>query len=370
MTPPYRLDDPSGLLSPSLLIFRDLLVANITTMIAQAGSAERLRPHVKTHKMPAIVGLLESMGIRKHKCAIIAEAEMVAEAGGRDVLLAYPLVGPNVARLMTLRDRFPEVTFRVVVDSREGVEELARAVGLAGQGPLDVLIDLDVGMGRTGIAPADADGLARRIAGLSDLQLGGLHAYDGHIRDLDPSDRSASARGGIEATFALADRLASEGISVPRLVMGGTPTFPIHARLERPGVECSPGTSVLHDHSYDSKFPDLPYVPAAAILTRVISRPGLGRICLDVGTKAVAADPADDRIRLLDLPDASLGKQSEEHLVVETEHAPGLPPGTPLLAIPTHICPTCALHAFALVVEEGRVTDRWEVRARDRQLRI
>src|SRR5262245_59078459 len=95
----YSIDDPSRLLSPSLLIFRSLVRQNLQAMIAMARGAERLRPHVKTHKMAEVVRLAEAAGIRKHKCATIAEAEMVARAGGRDVLLGYPLVGPNVDRL-------------------------------------------------------------------------------------------------------------------------------------------------------------------------------------------------------------------------------------------------------------------------------
>src|SRR3954453_21817894 len=112
----YRLNDPSRFLSPSLVIDRALVRRNLEAMIALARGADRLRPHVKTHKMPAIVRLCEAMGIRKHKCATIAEAEMVAAAGGADVLLAYPLVGPNIARLARLIRTFPGTTFRALVD--------------------------------------------------------------------------------------------------------------------------------------------------------------------------------------------------------------------------------------------------------------
>src|SRR3954463_6822399 len=115
----YRLDDPSRLLSPSLLIYRAILRRNLEDMIALARGADRLRPHVKTHKMAEVVRLSERMGVRKHKCATIAEAEMVARAGGTDVLLAYPLVGPNIARLARLVRAFPETTFRAVVDDPE-----------------------------------------------------------------------------------------------------------------------------------------------------------------------------------------------------------------------------------------------------------
>ena len=102
MDPRYRIDDSDSLLSPSLVIFRDLVRQNLEAMVRMARGTDRLRPHVKTHKMPGIVRMAEGIGIHKHKCATIAEAEMLAKAGGTDVLLAYPLVGPNVARLARL----------------------------------------------------------------------------------------------------------------------------------------------------------------------------------------------------------------------------------------------------------------------------
>jgi D-threonine aldolase len=372
MEHPYRLNDPSRFLSPSLLIDRTLVRRNLEAMIALARGPSRLRPHVKTHKMPAIVRLCESLGIHKHKCATIAEAEMVAAAGGTDVLLAYPMVGPNIARLARLIRKFPATTFRALVDHPVSAEALAAGMRACDR-PLPVLIDLDVGMGRTGIAPDDsAVGLAVMIDGLPDLVLDGLSAYDGHIKDVTITDRRRSAAAGIERTLALRDRLEKLGLPVRRLVMGGTPTFPIHAALDVPGVsvECSPGTSTLHDHSYATRYPDLPFTPAAVLLGRVTSRPRPGRLCLDLGHKAVAADPVGPRLSLLDIPEATLGIHSEEHLVVDTPHASEFPPGTPVLAIPTHICPTCALHRRASILENGELVDEWEIVARDRTLSI
>ncbi len=370
MNPTYRVDDPSTLLSPSLLIFPEILRRNAQTMIEMAGGAERLRPHVKTHKMPEVVRALEEMGIHKHKCATIAEAEMVAQAGGKDVLLAYPLVGPNIARMVALVDRYPETTFRALVDDRDAAQALSDAMVGSTRGPFSVLIDLELGMGRTGIAPERAFDLALALTAMPGLHLDGLHAYDGHIHDPDPEQRLRAARPGIDASLALRERLRARGIKADCLVLGGTPTFPIHAALREPGVECSPGTCLLHDHGYGSRFADLPFTPAAVLFTRVISRPRPDRVCLDLGYKAVASDPKGDRVRLLDLPDAKIVGQNEEHLVVETPESDRLPPGTALLAIPTHICPTCALHAFAYVIEDGRVTDRWAVAARDRVLQV
>jgi D-threonine aldolase len=159
---------------------------------------------------------------------------------------------------------------------------------------------------------------------------------------------------------------------VPRLVLGGTPTFPVFARMDLPGMECSPGTCVLHDHGYGTRFADLAgFVPAALLLTRVISRPTSTRITLDLGYKAVASDPpAGKRCVLLNVPDYEPLLQNEEHFVVETPAAGRFEPGAEVYALPTHICPTCAMHRQAYVVEDGRVTGTGDIAARDRMLTI
>jgi D-serine deaminase-like pyridoxal phosphate-dependent protein len=359
------------MLSPALVVFVDLVRRNLDAMIALARKPERLRPHVKTHKMPAVVRMLEERGIHTHKCATIAEAEMIAAAGGRDLLLAYPLVGPNIARMARLADAFPETTFRALVDDPEAARALSAAIRSSRRGRLPVLIDLEVGMGRTGIDPAAADDLARLVTTLPGLTFDGLHAYDGHIRTVDPAERVLAARPGLDAVLALRDRLQAAGIDPGRLVLGGTPTFPVHAALEEPATECSPGTCIFHDASYARTFPDLPFTPAAALLTRVVSRPRPGRRCLDLGHKAVAADPpAGKRVVLLNVPDYQSVIHNEEHLVVETPAAENFQPGDEVYAMPSHICPTCALHAFAYVVENGRVSGTWDIASRDRVLTV
>jgi D-serine deaminase-like pyridoxal phosphate-dependent protein len=366
----YALRDPSELLSPGLLIYRSLVRRNLRDMIAMARGAERLRPHVKTHKMAEIVRLAESLGIRRHKCATIAEAEMAAAAGGTDVLLSYPLTGPNLKRFAHLVRGYRGTTFRATVDHPDS----ARALSAAAEGlerPVPVLVDLEIGMGRTGIDPGDsAAELYALVDRLPNLVADGLHAYDGQIHETDLAARRAAARPGMERALALRDRLLKRGLDVPRMVMGGTPTFPIHAELDVPGAEFSPGTIVLQDDGYAARYPDMAFTPAALLLTRVISHPRPGRICLDLGHKAVAADPAGPRARVLGLDDARPVVHSEEHLVLETSRAEDFPIGTALLAIPTHICPTVALHRRASVIEDGELVAQWEVTARDRVLGI
>jgi D-serine deaminase-like pyridoxal phosphate-dependent protein len=126
----------------------------------------------------------------------------------------------------------------------------------------------------------------------------------------------------------------------------------------------------LQDHGYGTRFTDIEgFQPAALLLTRVISRPTANRITLDLGYKAVASDPpAGKRCVLLNVPDYEPVLQNEEHLVVETPAAGHFQPGDDVYALPTHICPTCAMHRQAYVVEAGKVTGTWGIVARDRML--
>lgn len=168
--------------------------------------------------------------------------------------------------------------------------------------------------------------------------------------------------------LALRAKLQAEGLSVPRLVAGGTPTFPIHA--SRTDRECSPGTYVFWDFGYGNRFKDLDFQLAAILLVRVISKPGDNRLCLDLGHKAVAAENPHPRVFFPQLPDAIAVSQSEEHLVIETPRANEFSVGDCLYGVPRHICPTVALHGTVVVVENGRATTRWQVQARERKLTI
>ena len=128
---------------------------------------------------------------------------------------------------------------------------------------------------------------------------------------------------------------------------------------------------MIHDHGYNSRYPDLGFVPAALLLTRVISKPAANRLTFDLGYKAVASDPpAGKRCILLNVPEYQMVLQSEEHLVVETPAAVHFALGDVVYAVPTHICPTCAMHRQAQVVEDGQVREQWEIIARDRFLTI
>ena len=347
----FRVENESEIQSPNLLVRRERVDANLRKMIALAGDTERLRPHVKTHKMPALVELQLALGIAKFKCATLREAEMCAASGATDVLLAYQPVGPNVRRFHELSRAFPDTKFSTITDDARIACELASA-----EHPVELLVDLDLGQHRTGIAPdARAAELYRTIGRTPGLRAGGLHAYDGHITDSDPAARAAACEAAFAPVAALRAQLLAEGLAVPRIVAGGSPTFPMHAR--RGGVECSPGTCVFWDAGYGAKFPDLDFAPAATVLTRVVSHPGENRLCLDLGHKAIASEMPHPRVIFPQLPDATFVTHSEEHLVIETPRAAEFPVGTALHGIPWHICPTVALHDRAFVVENHRVTE-------------
>jgi D-serine deaminase-like pyridoxal phosphate-dependent protein len=368
----YAIENADEIPSPALLVYPDRADENIRRLVAIAGTVSRLRPHMKTHKLPEIARLHLARGIRKVKCATIAEAEMLADAGIDDILLAYQPVGPAIARLMALRSRYPSTTFRAVADDDATARAIAAAAERDGR-PIDLFVDLDVGMHRTGIEPDAALPLCRLLATLPGVTFGGLHAYDGHLRDPDLATRQAEADAGFARVEALTRVLEADGITIPRIVAGGTPTLPCHASRTDPRIELSPGTTVFWDAGYGRGLPDLDFQHAALVLTRVVSKPGGSRVCLDLGHKAVASEMPHPRVVLFsgdaEVPGTFVG-HSEEHLVMETPAAESLRVGDALYGVPWHVCPTVALHGTAVVVRDGRAVDRWRVTARERALTI
>jgi D-serine deaminase-like pyridoxal phosphate-dependent protein len=367
----YRIADTSQIISPGLILYRDMVEQNLDQMVAIAGNPGRLRPHCKTHKTRQIARMELARGITKHKCATFAEAEMLADCGVQDIVLAYNLVGPNIGRAVRFLQRFPNVNFIVTADHPKPVQELGAAIAAANQ-RIGVLLDVDTGQHRTGmVVGAEAKALYRLISQTAGLIPAGFHVYDGHQHQSSRDERRAAVDAEFNRVSEFRDQLVAEGLPVPRLVCGGTASFPIYAAKQDPTIELSPGTCVFNDAGYSEKFPDLVFPPATLMLTRVVSRPSSDRITLDLGYKAVASDPpAGSRITFPDLPDAKQVLQNEEHLVLQTELANNFQPGDELFAVPRHICPTCALHREIFVISQGRLVDRWEVASRDRWITI
>ena len=361
-----ELSQIEGVPSPSLVIFPEKIRANIKLMIKIAAGPERLRPHVKTHKMAEVVALQQEQGVRKFKCATLAEMRMLLTCRANDILLAMQPVGPITESLVQLSKEYPDTRFSTLVDNSETLKTIETLCDQSGAN-LGIYLDINCGMNRTGIVPGEASKkLYQRIHQSKSVILGGLHVYDGHIRDSNIGDRTEHCRRDWEAVDAFIDSLEESDFPIPNIIAGGSPTFPVHARRE--GVDLSPGTTLLWDFGYGDAFPDLPFQHAAFLLTRVLSKPSENLVCLDIGHKSVAAEMPHPRVRLLGLEDAAFISQSEEHLVIETDKAAILSVGDVIYGIPRHICPTVALHNKVVVATEGKSNIYWEVVARDRIL--
>ena len=373
----YAIADTSNIFSPALLVYREIVDRNLRKMIAIAGGVGRLRPHCKTHKMPAVTKIELALGITKHKCATFAEAEMLADCGVKDIFLAYNLVGPNMGRAVKFLQKYPDVKFAVTADDALMIAALSDAMVASGT-TIHVLLDLDSGLHRTGVsAGPQAAELYQQIIDAPGLAAGGFHLYDGHNHQTDLDERKAAVRVTWEPAARLRDEFVSRGWSVPSIVCGGTGSFPIYAAMTDPVIELAPGTCVFHDSGYGASFPDMDFEPAVAMLTRVISRPAPDRVTCDLGNKSVASDPPKGtRVtrtvfkNASGLPDAEQVLHNEEHLVLQTPLAERYQPGDELLGIPKHVCPTSALHKQAYVIEGGRVVEMWDVTGRDRFITI
>ena len=365
----YTVTNPDEIDSPALLIYPKRAKQNIERLIELAGGVDRLRPHVKTHKMAEVAQMHLELGINRFKCATIAEAEMLATAGAADILLAYQPVGPRGDRLVALAGAFPAVAFGCVVDNVPTAEQLAAKAEKAGV-VLNVWVDTDNGLARSGIAPGkEALDLYYRLADLTGLEVQGLHVYDGHIRMANLDERRTAGDAAFTAVEELILQIKAAGLGTPNIVVGGSPSFSIHK--SRPDVILSPGTFIFWDAGYASICPELPFEWAALVMTRVLSKPGNNRLCLDVGSKGAAPDKAlEQRIQFLNLPEApTFISQNEEHLVIAIENAADYQVGDVLYGVPGHVCTTVNLYEEATVIgPDGRVADKWQVIARRRQI--
>ncbi len=364
----YSIENANDVASPTLLIYPDRIEENLRRMISLVGDVLKLRPHVKTHKIPQVIAMKRAVGIDKFKTSTIAESEMTASAGGKDVLMAYQPVGPNVRRFVELIRRFPGTRFSALVDNPRSLLEIAKCA--KSEGVVACLyVDLNVGMNRTGIAPGpEATQLYKMLATTEGVSAGGLHAYDGHLHEPDFAKISEQAELAFNPVARMLDELHASHLEVPNIVAAGTPTSLLLAKKER--VEVGLGTTVLWDFGQQQTSPYLDFQNAAVLLARVISRPTSNRICLDLGHKAVASEMVQPRVRWFGLEDASIVMHNEEHMVLETNKSDSYPVGTVVYGIPRHICPTVALHNEVWVVKDRIASEKWPVVARARCITI
>jgi D-serine deaminase-like pyridoxal phosphate-dependent protein len=363
----YHINNISELDSPALLIYLDRVKDNIATLKTMIDDITRVRPHIKTHKAKEAIQLCMEAGILKFKCATIAEAELLAICEAPDVLLAYQPSGPKLERLIHIIKQYPKSKFSCLADNLLSATEISKAAVTNGI-EINIYIDLNVGMNRTGIRPGSAAlDLYKACSHLAGIRLMGLHAYDGHIHASDIVQRTRICEEAFEPVEKMKLSIVEAGYPEPVIVAGGSPTFPIHAK--RKAVECSPGTFIYWDKGYLDLFPDQAFLPAALVLARIISLPGETTVCIDLGHKSIA--PENDlqhRVSFLNAPELVFIGQSEEHLVADAGVGHSWKIGDVLFGIPMHVCPTIALYDTANIIEKGAVTGSWKNIARDRKI--
>jgi len=362
----FTLSHPEQIDSPALLVYTARAKENIQQALSVVKNPNRLRPHVKTNKAAEACQLMMDAGIRAFKCATIAEAEMLVKAGAKDILLAYQPVGPKQERWLNLIQSTAGISFSCLIDNYPIATQLSK---LAEKNNLTfrVYIDLNAGTNRTGIAPGDsAEKLYRDCIPLENLEVVGFHVYDGHLRQPDIEDRKKACDEGYQPIADMYKRLTKEGHAL-EVIAGGSTTFTIHAN--RPEATCSPGTFIYWDQGYGEGLPEQAFKPAALVMTRIISLPGPGLVCLDLGHKSIAAEnPLPNRVTFLNADDLTPVSQSEEHLVLQTSSHHPYRVGDVFYGIPYHICPTVALYDHVSTIVDGKKTGEWKVMARDKRI--
>ncbi|HTB25778.1 MAG TPA: D-TA family PLP-dependent enzyme [Puia sp.] len=362
----FEVENIDEIDSPALLVFPARAKENIHKLTEKI-NVQYLRPHVKTNKTAEVCSMMMESGIRKFKAATIAEAEMLGMIKAPDALLAYPVNGPKIKRLISLIKKYPGTKFSSLVDRNDNAQILSRLFKDAGL-TADVYIDLNVGMNRTGIAPENALDLYREIKSLPSINVLGLHAYDGHLKDPNLKTRTENCKNAFAPVLALKIEMEKLAGHPMTLIAGGSPTCFIHgAAGDR---ECSPGTFIFWDKGNKEQLPEQPFEWAAILVCRVISIPAPGKICVDLGHKSVAAENPQPRIFFLNAPEIIPTSQSEEHLVLEVPDNSKFKTGDVLYGVPWHICPSVALYEKAHIVENNRVTGFWKVVARDRGISL
>lgn len=366
----WKINSETLVDTPFLAVYEKNMLFNIQSLITFVdGDTQRLRPHIKTHKIGEIIALFKTYKIDKVKCATIAEAELSAMNHISDVLLAYQPVGLKQQRWIQLIKKYPNTHFSTIVDNLETAEQLA---DLAKKNNLilNIYLDINTGMNRTGVAIADNwEDLANAIIQLPKLHFLGLHIYDGHIKGTVKQRKVDAAYSFDEINKGLSKVQLTLKHKL-KIVAGGSNTFPFYATVK--DVECSPGTFIFWDANYQIQLPEQDFKHAAVIVATVISKPTSKTICIDIGYKSVASEnPLEKRLVILNDENLIPIAHSEEHLVLENKGDKNYSIGETIYALPYHVCPTCALYESVHVVNDAHdICDQWLVKARNKKISI
>ncbi len=353
--------------TPAALVDLDRLEHNIARMAAYAKEHSlALRPHIKTHKSMSVAASQLSAGAEGLTCATPAEAGVMS-AVCDDILLAYPAIGPKLARLMALPR---EVRLTVALDSTVAVDDLARAARGADR-LVRVYVELDVGMHRVGVSAwDDAIALARRVRGSTPLEYAGIAFYPGHIRsNMDSQDASLAALGA-----ALKSAVAAmEGAGVAPAVVSGGSTPTVWRTHEVGGItEIRPGTYVYNDRGTAVMGACAPDDCAFTVLATVVSTSVPNQAVIDAGAKALGREPIRGEAgegwgALVDRPDVVVSRMSEEHGILDLSRTGWRPQvGELVRVVPNHVCIVVHLNDVMYGVRGERVEKSWRVDARGR----
>lgn len=364
------------LFTPAVVVDLDRVRANVARMLAYVdGDPSRWRVHLKTTKMTVVWRELLHAGVRRFKCATTREAVVlldlleVLSVTDADLLVAYPLLGPGLKHVRELAERFPGVRVSTLTETAE------HAAGVPPN--LGVFIDVNPLMNRTGV-PMDAidriESIAR-AAGAAAGRFRGIHFYDGHIRTPGVEDRQAEAWALYRQLVRIIEHLRTNDIPVDEVISSGTRTFPAALAFQplrevQVDHQVSPGTVVFSDMATEENAAELDFEPAAAVLSRVVSRPAPDIVTCDAGSKALAAEAGDPCARAIGWPDLEALKPSEEHLPMRARSGSLPSVGEVLRLVPRHVCPTVNLADEAIVIEAGHSPriEPIEARGHDRPL--
>ncbi|MGQ0719932.1 MAG: alanine racemase [Candidatus Eiseniibacteriota bacterium] len=360
----------SELETPAVLVDLDVLERNLRDMADLARSAGvALRPHWKTHKCPEIARRQIAAGAVGGTVAKPTEAEAFLDAGFTDLLIATPVVDP--AKIGRIIARARDAAVAVLIESAEGAARWDEGARRAGTW-VPVLLEVDSGMGRTGVAPGPAAvELARGIARRPGLRLLGVMTHAGHAYEAaSPEAVAAAGRTEGERLVGTAEEIRSAGIDCPVVSVGSTPTVRHSARV--PGVtEIRPGNYVFHDRTQVG----LGVVPeercALTVLATIVARPSPRRIVVDAGSKTLSSDRARGGAegfgQVAGRPELRVERVWEEHGAIEdAAGAADLRIGSRVRIVPNHACVAVNLHERLIAVRGERVEDVWSIAARGR----
>jgi D-serine deaminase-like pyridoxal phosphate-dependent protein len=351
----------SELDTPALLIDLELLQHNIDRMaecFRERGVA--WRPHAKAFKCPAIAHLLRRAGAIGVTVAKVSEAEVMAAGGIDDILIAHLVVGQSkVARLAALQH---QADVKVTVDHPDHLGPLGRAADRAGV-KIGVLVDVDLGMKRTGVATGEAAvELARHVSATSGLRFDGLMGYEGHTLMIpDASEKRAAITKAIAKLLQARDLVEAAGLRCRILSAGGSGSYQYTALI--PGItEIQAGGGIFACQYYTRICGVTGHRPALTVLATVVSRPGSDRAILDIGQKSVSQHQTPPVLR--DHPGCRVIGLSAEHATVAVEPETKLEIGEKVHVIPGYSDFTFVLHDRVLVLLRGRVTAVWDLLGR------